>query len=75
MTATTIVVPVAVATVMIVVAVLVVVLVPVATVAAVATARQVRRLGGWWPGCRGRSVSVERRWGSRRTYTIHVDLL
>jgi hypothetical protein len=71
MTATAIVVPAVVAT---TVAVLVV-LVPVAIVAAVATARWVRRRGGWWPSCRGRSVGVERRWGSRRICTIHVDLL
>jgi hypothetical protein len=57
------------------IAVLVVVLVSVATVAAVATARWARRRGGWWPGCRGRSVGVECHWGSRRICTIHVDLL
>jgi hypothetical protein len=75
-TATTAVaVPAVVATAMTTVAVLVVVLVPVVTVAAVATAGWARRRGGWWPGCWGRSVSVKRRWGSRRSCTIHVDLL
>jgi hypothetical protein len=64
-----------VATAMTAVAVLVVVLVPVDTVAAVATAGWARRRGGWWPGCRGRNIGVEHRWGSRRTCTIHVDLL
>jgi hypothetical protein len=70
--ATAVVVPAVVAT---AVAVLVVVLVSVATVAAVATAGRARRRGVWWPGCGGRSVGVERRWGSRRTCTIHVELL
>jgi hypothetical protein len=75
-TATTaVVVPAVVATAMTAIAVLVVVLVPVVTVATVATAEWARRCGGWWLGCRGRIVSVERRWGSRRTYIIHVDLL
>jgi hypothetical protein len=57
------------------VVVLVLVLVLVATVAAIATAGQARRRGGWWPGYWGRIVGVERRWGNRRTCTIHVDLL
>jgi hypothetical protein len=52
-----VVVPAIIATTMTAVAVLIVVLVPVATVA---TAGWVRRRGGWWPGCRGRSVGVER---------------
>jgi hypothetical protein len=63
-TATAIAIPAVVAIAITAVAVLVVVLVPVATVAAVATAGWARRRGGWWPGCRGRSVGVERRWGS-----------
>jgi hypothetical protein len=71
--ATTVVVPAVVATAM--TAIVVLVVVPVATVVAVATAGRARRCGGWWPGCRGRSIVVERRWGSRRTCTIHVDLL
>jgi hypothetical protein len=73
--ATVIAVPAIVATSVTVVVVLVVVLVLVATVAAIATARWARRCAGWWPGCRGCSVGVERRWGSRRNCTIHVDLL
>jgi nitrate reductase NapE component len=56
--------PAVVATTMTAVAVLVVVLVPVATVAVVATAGWVRWRGGWWSGCPGCSVGVERRWGS-----------
>jgi hypothetical protein len=72
---TAVVVPAVVATAMTVVAVLVVVLGSVATVAIVATAGWARQCGGWWPGYWGRSVGVERRWGSRRTCTIHVDLL
>jgi hypothetical protein len=72
MATTAVVVPAVVAT---AIAVLVVVLVPVATVAAVATVGWARRHGGWWPSCRGRSVGVERRWGSQKTCTIHVDLL
>jgi hypothetical protein len=71
-TATAITVPAVVATAMTAIAVLVVILVPVATVA---TAGWARRRGGWWPGYRGRSVGVERRWGSRRICTIHVYLL
>jgi hypothetical protein len=67
--------PTIVATAMTTVAVLVVVLVSVATVAVVAIAGWARRRGGWWPGCRGRNVGVERRWGSRRACTIHVNLL
>jgi hypothetical protein len=57
------------------VAVLVVVLIPVAIGAAVATAGWARRRRGWWPGCWGRNVGVERHWGNRRICTIHVDLL
>jgi hypothetical protein len=73
--ATAIAVPAVAATAMTAVAVLVVVLVPVAAVAAVGSTGWVRRCGGWWPSCRGRSVGVVHRWGSRRTCTIHVDLL
>jgi hypothetical protein len=73
-TAIVVVVHVDVATAMTAVAILVV-RVPVATVVVVATAGWTRRRGGWWPGCRGRSVGVERRWGNRRICTIHVDLL
>jgi hypothetical protein len=51
------------------------VVVSVATVAAVATVGRARRCEEWWPGCRGRSVGVERCWGSQMTYTIRVDLL
>jgi hypothetical protein len=70
--ATAVVVPAVVAATMTAIVVLVVVLVPMATVA---TAGWARRRGGWWPGCRGHNVGVERRWGSRSIYTIHVDLL
>jgi hypothetical protein len=59
---------------MTVVAVLVV-LVPVATVAAIAATRRARRRGVRRPGCWWCSIGVERRRGSRRTCTIHVDLL
>jgi hypothetical protein len=51
------------------------VLVPVATVVVVAASGWARRCGGRWLGCRGHSVGVEHRWGSRMTCTIHVDLL
>jgi hypothetical protein len=73
--ATVVVVRTVVATAMTAIAVLLVVLVLVATVAVVATAGWVRRRGEWWPGCRGRSIGVECRWGSRRICTTHVDLL
>jgi hypothetical protein len=73
--ATAIAVPTIVATSMTVVVVLGVVLVLVATVVAVDTTGRARRREGWWPGCWGHSVSVECRWGSQRTYIIHVDLL
>jgi hypothetical protein len=59
-----VVVPAAVANAMTTVVVLIVVLVPVTTVAVVATAGRARRHGGRWPGCRERSVGVERRWDS-----------
>jgi hypothetical protein len=55
-----------------VVAVFVVVFVPVATVAATG---RVGQRGGRWLGRRGRIVGVEHRRGSRRTRTIHVDIL
>jgi hypothetical protein len=63
MAATTIVVLAIVTTTMTAVAVLIVVLVSMVTIATVATAGWVRQCGGWWPGCQGRSVGVERRWG------------
>jgi hypothetical protein len=50
----------------------IVVHVPVATVSAIGRAR---RRGRRWLGRRGRSVGVERHWGSRRPSTIHVNLL
>jgi hypothetical protein len=57
------------------IAVFVVVLVPVVISAAVSTIGRVRRCGRQWLGCRGRNVGVERRWGSRRPDTVHVNLL
>jgi hypothetical protein len=55
--------------------VFIVVLVPVATGAAISTIGRARRCGRWWLSHRGHSVSVERRRGSRRPGTIHVNLL
>jgi hypothetical protein len=52
-----------------------VVLVPVATSAAVSAIGRARRRGRRWLGCRGRSVGVERRRGSRGPGTVHVNLL
>jgi hypothetical protein len=46
-----------------------------ATVATVATMGRVRRRGGWWLGHRGHNIGVERRRGSRRPGTVHVNLL
>jgi hypothetical protein len=57
------------------IAVFVVVLVPVATGAAVSANGWARRLGRRWLGRRGRNVGVERRRGSRRPDTVHVNLL
>jgi hypothetical protein len=64
-----------VATTIAVVVVFVVVFVPVATVATVVATGRARRCGGWWLGYRGCSIGVEHHRGSRRTHTIHVDLL
>jgi hypothetical protein len=54
------------------VSVVVLVLVPVSTIAATGRARW---CGGQRLGRGGHNVSVERRRSSRRTHTIHVDLL
>jgi hypothetical protein len=52
-----------------------VVLVPVATGAAVSAIGWARRRGRRWLGRLGRSGGVERRRGSRRSGTVHVNLL
>jgi hypothetical protein len=57
------------------IAVFVVVLGPVATGAAVAAMGRARRHGRRWLGHLGRNIGVERRWGSRRPDTVHVNLL
>jgi hypothetical protein len=57
------------------IAVFVVVLVPVATGAADSAIGRTRRRGIRWLDRRGRSVGVERRWGSRRPGTVYVNLL
>jgi hypothetical protein len=57
------------------IAVFVVVLVPVATSVVVSAIGWARRRGRRWLGRRGRSVGVERRRGSRRPGTVHVNLL
>jgi hypothetical protein len=57
------------------IAVFIVVLVPVATGATIFAIGQARRCGRWWLGRRGRSVGVERHWGSWRPGTVHVILL
>jgi lysylphosphatidylglycerol synthetase-like protein (DUF2156 family) len=57
------------------VAVSVVVLVPVSAVTVVAATGRARRRGGRRLGHRGCSVGFERHRSSRRTRTIHVDLL
>jgi hypothetical protein len=56
------------------IAVFVIVLVPVATGVAVSTIGRARRRGRWWLGRRGRNVGVERRRGSRKPGTVHVNL-
>jgi hypothetical protein len=53
----------------------VVVLVPVATGAVVTVIGRARRRGRRWLGRWGRSVGVERRRGSQRPGTVHVNLL
>jgi hypothetical protein len=55
--------------------VFVVVLVLVATGTAVSAIERARRHGRWWLGRRGHNVGVECRQGSRRTGTVHVNLL
>jgi hypothetical protein len=45
------------------------------SVAAVAAIGRARRRGRRWLGCRGCNVGVERRRGSRRPGTVHVNLL
>jgi hypothetical protein len=55
--------------------VFVVVLGPVATCTAVAAIGRVRHRGRWRLGHWGRNVGVERRRGSRRPGTVHVNLL
>jgi hypothetical protein len=57
------------------VAVFVVILGSVATSATVVAMGRVSRRGRWWLGRWGRNVGVERRWGSRRSSTVHVKLL
>jgi hypothetical protein len=57
------------------IAVFVVVLGPVAIGAAVSAIGRVRRCERRWLGRRGRNVGVERRRGSRRLGTVHVNLL
>jgi O-antigen/teichoic acid export membrane protein len=57
------------------IAVFVVILGSVATGVAVAAIGRARRHGRWWLGRRGRNIGVERRWGSRRPGTVHVNLL
>jgi hypothetical protein len=57
------------------IAVFVIVLVPFATGAAVSAIGRARRCGRRRLGRRGRSVGVERRRGSRRPGTVHVNLL
>jgi hypothetical protein len=57
------------------IAVFVVVLVLVATGATVSVIGRARWQGRQWLGCRGRSVGVEHRRGSRRPGTVHVNLL
>jgi hypothetical protein len=58
-----------------VIMVFVVVLVLIATSVMVSTIGCTRQLGRWWLGCRGCSVGVEHRRGSRRPGTVHVNLL
>jgi hypothetical protein len=57
------------------IAVFVVVLVPVVIGATVSAIGRVRRRGRRWLGRRGHSVGVERRQGSWRPGTVHVNLL
>jgi hypothetical protein len=57
------------------IAVFVVGLGPVAIGATVAAMGRARRRGRRWLGCWGRNVGVERRRGSRRSGTVHVNLL
>jgi hypothetical protein len=57
------------------IAIFVVVLVPVATGAAISAIGRARRRGRRWLGRRGCSIGVERRRGSRRPGTIHMNLL